>query len=309
MKSFYVVLLLVLPISNLYPQSQIDCSKSLKKESVFTNEVELKEWLKAYKNDTVNILECLKERAFDSVFISSLPTSIYLIKNLSINSSNKKIKEAAIKFFLSTSKSKIPDVSLASVNALKFYPAIYYDDVDIDAILELIEKHPSVYKESVELAGYLGNPKFLIKIKEIFPGSRNFSKQERWASYKALARLGDNEAMDFCIKRISSLPINDQVIDVLYPDLIYIHRKEAFDLIIKALNSDDLLCTSSNPNSDSKIVCGYRIMELLAPVIVDFPVKVLPSGDLDTKDYKKTLNDVRVWFSKNGNSYSISNKY
>lgn len=309
MKSFYLALLLLFPISNLYSQNQFDCSNRLKNKQLFTNEIELKEWLNSFEKDTLKMLDCLKEQSSDSIFISNLSQSIYLIKNLSINASNVKIKGAAIKLFISVGKSNNPSVSALSINALKSYSSRNFDESDISSILELIEKHPSVYKETVELAGYIGNQKFLLKIKEVFPNSRNFSKPEKWASYKSLARLGDNEALDFCVKRISSIPINDQVIDVLYPDLIYIHRKEAIDLLIKALNSDDLLCTSSNPNSDSKILCGYRIMELLAPAIENFPVKVLPSGDLDTKDYKKTLNDVRVWFSKNGNSYSITSKY
>lgn len=302
MKSIMLSLLMLLSFSNLF--SQPDCSSK-----IFTNEVELNEWLGFYKNDTVSLLNCIREHSSDSIITEKLPDAIYLIKNLAIRSSNDKVINVAIKFFLATCKSKKSGISTLSINALKRYPSVYFDNSDIDSIAVLIEKYPLIFKESVELAGYLGNSKFLTTIHNVFPSSRTFSKPERWATYKALARLGDQEALDYCVGRISSLQLNDQVVDAVYPDLIYIHRKEAFELLIKALNSDENLCSSSNPNNDGKILCGYRIMEMLAPEIENFPVKVLPSGDLDSKDYRKTLYDVRAWFEKNRNSYVIINKY
>lgn len=309
MKSFFVALMMLLMYSNLYSQSQNDCLKRIRSGKIFTNEIELKEWLNICKNDTISLLNCLVVHISDSVLVDKLPASISLIKNISIKSTNEKIKGASIKFFLSASKSKNSGISSLSLNTLKKYPSMFFDSSDLDSISSLIEKYPNVYKESVEIAGYLGDTRFLSKIHEVFPSSRSFSKPERWATYKALARLGDKEALDYCISRISSLKLSDQVVDALYPDLIYIHRKEAFDVLIKALNSDENLCTSSNPNSDRKIVCGYRIMELLAPEIENFPVKILPSGDLDAKDYKKALLEVRAWFNTNGNNYTILNNF
>jgi hypothetical protein len=40
-------------------------------------------------------------------------------------------------------------------------------------------------------------------------------------------------------------------------------------------------------------------MELLAPVIVDFPVKTDATGQLATEDYDHALQVVRKWFINN----------
>ncbi|NOU17144.1 MAG: hypothetical protein HOO91_06250 [Bacteroidales bacterium] len=309
MKYLSVVLVVLLSFGFLNVRAQSDCLKGFKANRVFTNEVEFKKWLSAYKNDTVAVLECLKSSVSDSIVVDDFTGCIWVLKGLSTSQSSAKVKKAAIKLLLTLSRSKISSLSTLSINSSKSYPSKCFDDSDLDSISSLIIKNRAVYKESVELAGGIGDPRFISVIQQVFPNSRDFSKPERWASYKALARLGDKDALDYCIQRVSSLPLNDQVVDVLYPDLIYIGKKEAFDLMIKALNSDETLCSSSNPNSDSKIVCGYRIMELLAHAIKDFPVKVLPSGDLDSKDYKKTLQDVRAWFNKRGDNYEILNDF
>lgn len=309
MRSVLIFLVIQFTFFELYPQTLIDCTGKIRSGQLFTNETELNEWLIICKNDTTALFDCLNKNLSDSLLSDKLANSIFLIKTLSVKSSSEKVKRAAVKLFLSISRAKDSGISVLSVNSLKSYSSAYFDNSDIGSISVLIEKYPVVYKESVELAGYIGNPEFLSKMREVFPDSRSFSKAEKWASYKAMARLGDKEAIDYCIQRVSSLPLNDQVIDILYPDLIYIHRKEAFNVIIKALNSDETLCSSSNPDSDFRIVCGYRIMELLAPVIVDFPVNVLPSGDLDTKDYKKSLQKVREWFKQKGDNYTITNSF
>ena len=64
------------------------------------------------------------------------------------------------------------------------------------------------------------------------------------------------------------------------------------------------LCQSPNPDLSEKIPCAYRIIELLAPVIENFPIKVDPAIGLESDNYPKTLQTVRNWF-KNNNNYKI----
>lgn len=287
----------------------MDCIKKIQSGTIFQNEIEPNDWLVNFKSDTLTLFNCLNDIYLDSLQSDNLTQAIYFVKGISNNSPNQKIKKGAVKFLLKVSKSKYSGVSILSSKTLKAFPISCFDNSDIDSIAVLIERYPTVYKEIIELAGYLGNQSLHTKIKEVYQQNRNYTKPERWASYKVLARFGDKEALDYCINHVSKLPLNNQVIEALYPDLIYIHRKEAFDVLIKALNSNENLCSSNNPNSESKILCGYRIMELLALEIEYFPIKVLPSGDLDSKDYNKSLKKVRAWFAKNGNSYTIINKY
>lgn len=299
--------LVVLLHFNLFSQIQSPCSGITMSSRVLSSSTELNSWLKAFSNDTSKFLNYLNSCYTDSLLIGNEYSSINLLNGLSVKSSSLGVKRESIRLYLTLAKSKSSTIAALAVKALMAYPRGIFNSSDFDSISTLITANASNYKDLVELAGYLNRDRFIPPIRAVFPNTRNFTKPEQWATYKTLARLGDKDALDYCLKRISALPVNDQVVDVLYPDLIYLHRKEAIDLIIKELFTDKPLCTSTNPNSDGKILCGYRIMELLAPVIVDFPVKLLPSGDLDCKDYRKTLKRVRGWFKKKGNAYSIVN--
>jgi hypothetical protein len=302
-----IIFVILAPLNALYSQDYTFCLNKTKSLDIFTNQEELDRWLLVCEKDTITLLRCLQEKLIDSTQLYRLPTSIVIMNNLSRESSNYAIKSTTIKLLLITIKSKNLNISRLSIKLLMTYPKKCINNDVVDSISSLLKNNPLVYKEVVELVGYLENPDFILKIKEVFPDSRNFSKDERWTTFKVLARIGDKQALDFCVNRVSSMQLNDQLVDMIFPDLIYVNRKETFDIIINALFSDENLCTSSNPNSENKTVCGYRIIELLAPVIVDFPVRVLPSGDLDSKDYRKSLKRVRTWFLKNNKSYSIVN--
>jgi len=274
-------------------------------KKIFSNDRELNEWISLCKGDTATLVNSLVLSRLDSLPVEKLTSSLYLIKNIALKKSSYKVKNSAVKLFLFTIKSKYSVVSTLSVKALNSFSGKYYDVTSIDSLSSILKNSKKLYLDAVIIAGCTDNQIFIERIKQQFPNSRSFTKQERWATYKALARLGDKESLDYCLQRISSIPLNDQVVDVLYPDLIYIHKKEAFSLIIKALYNDEKLCSSTNPNSSQNMVCGYRLIELISPFIKNFPIKLLPSGDLDVKDYSKALKDVRDWFNNVKDSYEI----
>ncbi|WP_147302885.1 HEAT repeat domain-containing protein [Marinoscillum furvescens] len=123
----------------------------------------------------------------------------------------------------------------------------------------------------------------------------------RWAAYLALARLGDEEAIDRLIQKVNGLTVNSDVVYDILPGLIYTRQKEVFDLLVKELYNDERNCEPADPDQYRPIRCGYRIMELLAPHVEGFPVAVSASGDLDTRNYRQALLGVREWFAANPN--------
>lgn len=301
--NFLVTLLLSVSLNCFSQKGSV--FQKIEKGELFSSEKDLMGWLDISSKDTLRFLEALKCSPIDSVSEDKLLVALPLIKKLADASSSPAVKSEVVNFFLISSKSRYSSVSSKSFGLLKSSPAQNFDGRAIDSLILIISKNPRLYADAVLIAGYINKPILIDAIKRIFPYSRNFTKQERWQTYKVLARLGDSDALNFCINRVKSLPPSDQIVDFLYPDLVYIHRKEAVDVLVAALYSDEPLCSSPNPNSESKIVCGYRVMELLAPVVEGFPLKTLPSGDLDVADYKKALDEVREWFKKIGSNYSL----
>jgi hypothetical protein len=149
------------------------------------------------------------------------------------------------------------------------------------------------------------------QLKETMDVLRNISidrtapRHIRIAAYKALARMGDENALYFLISQVERSGMNDDVVAILLPDLIYTQQRPAFDLIIAALFDDTLRCTSSNPDHEVPISCAFRIMEMLAPLIKDFPLEVEASGDIRTRDYREALQILRRWFNTHRTDYVI----
>lgn len=155
-------------------------------------------------------------------------------------------------------------------------------------------------KESLlKLLGRLNAPEATAEIRRFTTAGNKAAI--RWAAYLALARMGDESAIATIRQKVSGLAINSDVVYDILPGIIYTRQKELYDLLVKELNNDERNCEPADPDQFRSIRCGYRIMELLAPYVEGFPIPVSASGDLDTRNYRQALIEVREWFASNPN--------
>jgi hypothetical protein len=152
------------------------------------------------------------------------------------------------------------------------------------------------YGDLARLAGYLGIGGEVLYGHYLTP---DLPVKEKWNLALALARMGKAEELEYCMRKIKNLPVNNNLGNYALPDLIYTRQKQAMDYCLGLLYSDEKLCFSPNPDLSDSFPCGYRIMELLAPVIVGFPVKTDITGQLETDDYVNALQMVRKWLVNN----------
>lgn len=164
-----------------------------------------------------------------------------------------------------------------------------------DALVNLFRRKTAHYDKLIKLIGFLEMKQVQDDLRTLSQES-SASKKDRWAAMLALARMGDNQSTENIMSRVRKMTVNDDVVYQLFPDLLYTRQREAIALLIEALNSDVENCMSADAEHDAKIPCGYRVMEMLAPVIEDYPLAVDESGDIDTKDYVSALKTVREWF-------------
>jgi hypothetical protein len=177
-----------------------------------------------------------------------------------------------------------------------FLPAAFTPEAQSVIISKLRNTRTPHYGDLALLAGFIGTGKEALYQQYLKAG---LPVKEKWNIALALARMGKAEEIEYCVKKIKTLPVNSEMIGYALPDLIYIRQKQAIDYCVELLYSDEKLCRSPNPDFSEPIPCAYRIMEQLAPVIVGFPVQVDVTGTLDTGDYPKALQKVRAWFSEN----------
>lgn len=171
-------------------------------------------------------------------------------------------------------------------------------------LMNALKEKPALIPKFARLAGF-------VEIKELVPVFKEYANdptltnRQKWEAWLALARMGDKEAVDYVVSQVKTIPVNDDVMYQFAPDLVYTRQHKAFDYLIEILNSDKKDCTSSNPDHPGKMVCGFRVMEYLAPVVEGFPLKVHASGDIDAKDYNEALQMVRKWFKNKKGKYII----
>lgn len=178
-----------------------------------------------------------------------------------------------------------------------------FSDESKDSIRSILRQKVAHREKIIKLAGFLNLKDEIEYIKSIMVV--NSSSKFVWACHLTLARMGVEDEIGYCVDMVKKQGVNDDVIYELIPDLIYTKQKESFDYIIEILNSNEKNCFSANPENPQKILCGYRVMEFLAPVIKDFPLEVDSTGDLLIDDYEEALKITREWFVEHSDDYVI----
>lgn len=256
--------------------------------------------------DSLAILQCLYFKLSDTIYskTNNIENALNLVNKIIRKESSFQVKQLAVDIYICILMQNFPNHSYNAIAQLKKFEKNCYDSVDISLLAEHIENEKSSIRELVLFAGVLNNNLLKSKIKGKL-SDVTLKKSDKWAIHLALARMGEKESIEFLKDRVSSLKLNSNVVDHIYVDLIYTRQKVLFDLIVEKIFSDEKLCESSNPDSETSILCGYRIIELIAPYIDRFPIKTLPSGDLDVESYENALITVRDWFLNNQMNYEI----
>jgi hypothetical protein len=180
---------------------------------------------------------------------------------------------------------------------LKTFSLNDFDEKSLEQIKQKLANHRVPhYKDFVLLAGFVGTGKDILFQKLLDQG---VSDKIKWYVSLALARMGNADQISSCMNKVRKLPVNDDLLDYVIPDLIYMRQKEALDFCIEILNKDEKLCHSLNPDSYESVVCSYRVLEMIAPVIVNIPVSLDATGNLKSNNYENTLNEARQWILNN----------
>lgn len=183
----------------------------------------------------------------------------------------------------------------------------FTDDARQQIVSLLQNKRQPHYKKLILLAGYAGAGQELFRQRMLLKD--NETKENIWAMELALARMGHEQSIDACVAVAQKLPIGNELVLWLIPDLVYTRQKAAIDFCVTILGCDDRLCSSANPDYTEKILCGYRVMELLAPVVVGFPFPIDASGSLTTNDYQAALLATRKWFAEHPDYQILTQQY
>lgn len=192
----------------------------------------------------------------------------------------------------------------SAFSLLTRYSRVDFTNESITKLSGIIYARMGLLPVLAKLVGFLAIDSFRAELIALST-SQTISKRDRWNVNLALSRLGDEEASRKVVARVAKLTLNDDVVEEVFPDLIYTRQPVVFDYLISVMNSDEKKCSSPNMDNPAPILCGYRVMEMLAPTVEGFPLRTDASGDLAVRDYEKALTECREWFVSKKANYQI----
>lgn len=246
------------------------------------NEDKLVKVLQGYTSDSIVVV---KSRAY------------YIIKVIGKRSKDAKVRQAAVTSLIKGIKDVNTGVSGTASEALSGFAQDNFTQEAKEALKQSLDPRTSHLHQVIKLVGYLEMKDQQPKLTNIL--ASNAKATDKWACQLALARMGDATAINFILEKVKSAKLNDDLVYTIVPDLVYTKQKLIFDYLIEIINNDTPSCQSPNPDSNVKILCGYRVMESIAPAIEKYPLLVNDFGELNVTDYKEALTKVRTWFSEN----------
>jgi hypothetical protein len=307
-KTILYLSLLLLPVVPLNAQTlkqQVSHAMDQVRNGKYYNGSE-EPFAKGIANEPGALMDAIIPYMSDSIARVRLQT-LDLIYLASHKSPDQKLRQTAVKYLVYGCGDKESGNAYRAGQYLPKYPKDDFNATAKDSLGAYIKERVSYLDNVLKLAGYLSLTKCMPDIRNVlaFP---KCSDKVKWAAHLALARMGDSTETAYCIRVVQSKQMNNAIVYNLVPGLIYTRQKAAFDYLITILNSDDKNCNSSNPDNDSRIVCGYRVMEVLAPVIKDFPLQTIPGvNQIKTNNYDAALETARKWFKDKGENYEIKN--
>ena len=87
--------------------------------------------------------------------------------------------------------------------------------------------------------------------------------------------------------------------------VVWYFSQEVFQFLNRIIQSNEPTCLSADADSEENILCGYRVLEYIAPVMLDFPLPVDEFGELEIDDYEAGLAVVRTWMAQQDGEYEL----
>jgi hypothetical protein len=263
-------------------------------------------------------VELLNERNTNEV-LSALPpylsdTSLvvrskafYILRRIAAKSNDRKAKQKAIKSLVDALSDASTQISAEAIQGLQNFRASDFDVDSRNAIGILLATNATYQDQLIRLAGFLKLREQVPLLNELVRSSQN--AKTRWSARLALSRIGDEVATNHILAKLSESSIGDDFVYDILPDLIYTRNISIFNRLVVLINSDAPDCSNGNPDSGRNMPCGYRIIEQIAPVVKNFPIKTDKAGELIIADYAASLRSARDWFSKNKSLELLADTY
>lgn len=217
------------------------------------------------------------------------------------------IRQAAINQQIKALDDKDAGIMVKAIHALTGFKNTDFTHNQQLRIINRLNADMTHLAQYARLVGYMPNEAAIEPLRQV-----QFQTTDGWESFNlnlALARSGDEQATAAVLNKIQNAQINDDFVYDIVPGLVYSRSMEVFKFLETIIFSDVANCNSANPDSNANILCGYRIMEYVAPAIENFPLPIDEYGELIVDDYEAALTTLRAWLLQSPDYQLVKDRY
>ena len=193
-------------------------------------------------------------------------------------------------------------ISVRNTSGLKNFQQQDFTTASTNQLLTYLNTTTPNLEELLLIIGFVQPENSVASIRPLIGQLRGM---DRMAAWLALSRLGEEDAIQYVMERVERQPVNDDLVYEIVPYLVYTRRQEAFKFLNRIIQSNEPTCLSANADSEENILCGYRVLEYIAPVMINFPLPVDEFGELEIDDYEAGLAEVRQWMADQDGEYEL----
>jgi len=247
-------------------------------------------------SDLINekTLEYISSKYVQTANPDTLFKSVNIIYTIYKLSSIIEMKEEAVETLCKNCNSNEVFLKSEIYKSLRKIEKRHFTVVAIDLLQNNLTTKNSHLNELVLLLGFAGNQETK-QVLENFYYTENINQRTKWYIHLALARLGDMNQTEYCINKAKKLPVDDFFMYEVLPEIIYIKQPQLIPIFINVLQEKGKNCTNADPENPQQMHCGYRLIEIIAPVFINYPFESTPSGDLAVSDYNEARIIVLDW--------------
>jgi hypothetical protein len=183
------------------------------------------------------------------------------------------------------------------VDRMDDLPRNFFLDIHLERIAALAKKKETQHRDKMIklLVGLNYEAGYSIAYDEM--QNPSISKYDLFVYHTYFAKRGSDESIKWLNEKLATRKVDSESINTVVPLIIATRQKSLIQWVVAGLDDSEKRCDSSD---DRIFHCGYLILEYLAPVIKDFPIKADDSG-LITNDANQALVTAREWFRSNPN--------
>lgn len=133
------------------------------------------------------------------------------------------------------------------------------------------------------------------------------SRSIQQAGKLALVRMGDEGKTKSFLKTIKRIPIEDDFVFNIAPLAIYTRNKKVVQYIIDVIIQDRGKCHPADAETGGQISCGYRLVELLSPILQDAPAGM--KEEFSNAAAKDQLTTAIQWLKANKKRVRLDREY